>query len=86
MEGFLEGAWYAVDTRGLPMMRVLRLDDDRMTVSIDGKEVEATRFFWKDGTESAYARLEDGSTLVSYSTKTVQEPSIDSDKLDKQAD
>ena len=54
-----------------------------MTVSIDGKEVEAIRFFWKDGTESAYAKLEDGSAIVSYSTKMVQEPSIDSDKLDK---
>ncbi len=83
MEGFHEGSWYAVETRGPPMMRVVRLEDDSMTVSIDGKEVEAIRFFWKDGTESAYAKLEDGSALVSYSTKMVQEPSIDSDKLDK---
>ena len=48
MEGFHEGSWYAVETRGLPMMRVVRLEDDSMTVSIDGKEVEAIRFFWKD--------------------------------------
>lgn len=83
MEGFHEGAWYVVETRGLPMMRVVRLDGNSMTVSIGGKEVEATRFFWKDGTQSAYAKLEDCSALVSYSTKKVQEPSNDGDKLDK---
>ncbi len=53
------------------MMKVVRLGDDEMTVSIDGKEVSMLRFRWKDGSESAYSESEDGA-MRAYSTEKVQ--------------
>ena len=75
-QGFREGETYRQHGFGKKRLKVVDIRRDRMTVLLDGVEREALRFFWKDGTESAYVVTDDGKAITAYSVEPERSDSL----------